>query len=253
MSSSIDKFCLKWNDFEQNIASSYSDLRKEADFSDVTLVCEGDQHIEAHRVILTACSPFFSTVLKRNKHSHPMIYMRGITTKDLSAIVDFIYHGEANIKQEGLEGFLALAEELQLKGLTSSEKHKTELDQVTSKEKDKKIPKTENKTITAPNYDKSVEYSNNLVVPVNNTKTLVALDENMTEQINFMMENVNDGEFKWKCTVCEKGTKGADARANIRRHVEIHIEGVSHSCNQCGKVSRLRNALNVHMSMFHRK
>ena len=128
MTSSIDKFCLKWNDFEQNIVSSYSDLRKEADFSDVTLVCEGDQQIEAHRVILTACSPFFSTVLKRNKHSHPMIYMRGITTKDLSAIVDFIYHGEANINQEDLEAFLALAEELQLKGLTKSEKPETELD-----------------------------------------------------------------------------------------------------------------------------
>ena len=47
-----------------------------------------------------------------------MIYMRGLKSKDLNAVVDFIYHGEANIYQEDLEGFLALAEELQLKGLT---------------------------------------------------------------------------------------------------------------------------------------
>ena len=47
-----------------------------------------------------------------------MIYMRGMKAKDLIAIVDFIYHGEANVYQEDLEGFLALAEELQLKGLT---------------------------------------------------------------------------------------------------------------------------------------
>ena len=117
-----DKFCLKWNDFQQNIVSAYQDLRKESDFSEVTLVCEEDYHIEAHRIILTACSPFFQTVLKRNKHSHPMIYMRGLKAKVLAAIVDFIYHGEANIYQEDLDGFLALAEELQLKGLAGSQK-----------------------------------------------------------------------------------------------------------------------------------
>ena len=112
MTSPSEKFCLKWNDFQQNIIGSFSELRMDTDFSDVTLVCEEDQSIEAHRIILTACSPFFSTVLKRNKHSHPMIYMRGWKAKDLAAIVDFIYLGEANVYQEDLDVFLALAEEL---------------------------------------------------------------------------------------------------------------------------------------------
>ena len=97
------KFCLKWNNFQNNITSSFCGLRKEPDFSDVTLVCEEDQQIEAHRVILTACSPFFSSTLRKNEHHHPMIYMRGVKTKDLVAIVDFIYHGEANIYQDDLD------------------------------------------------------------------------------------------------------------------------------------------------------
>ena len=121
MTASSEKFCLKWNDFQQNIAASYQDLRNNPDFSDVTLVCEEDEQIEAHRLILTSCSPFFSKVLKRNTHSHPMIYMRGLKAKDLVAIVDFIYHGETNIHQDDLDGFLALAAELQLKGLAGSE------------------------------------------------------------------------------------------------------------------------------------
>ena len=116
-----EKLCLKWNDFQQNIVGSYHDLRKDSDFCDVTLVYEEDQQIEAHRIILSACSPFFSTLLKRNKHPHPMIYMRGLKNKDLVAILDFIYHGEANIYQEDLDGFLALAEELQLKGLAGAQ------------------------------------------------------------------------------------------------------------------------------------
>ena len=117
MYNSSEKLCLKWNDFKQNVITSYHDLRKDSDFCDVTLVCEESEQIEAHRIILTACSPFFNTVLKKNKHSHPLIYMRGIKVRDLVAILDFLYHGKANIYQEDLEGFLALAEELKLKGL----------------------------------------------------------------------------------------------------------------------------------------
>ena len=98
-----EKFCLKWNDFQQNIASSYKELRNNLDFSDVTLVCEDNQQFEAHRIILSACSPFFRNVLKKTKHSHPMIYMRGLKTKDIVAMVDFIYHGETNIYQEDLD------------------------------------------------------------------------------------------------------------------------------------------------------
>ena len=50
-----------------------------------------------------------------------MIYMRGLKAKDLVAIVDFMYQGEANIFQEDLDAFLALADELQIKGLAGSQ------------------------------------------------------------------------------------------------------------------------------------
>ena len=88
------------------------------DFCDVTLVSEEYQQIDAHRIILSACSPFFKAVLGKNKHPHPMIYMKGLKSKDLVAIIDFMYTGEANIFQEDLDAFLNMAEELKLKGLT---------------------------------------------------------------------------------------------------------------------------------------
>ena len=64
---SSEKFCLKWNDFETNISAAFRDLREEKDFFDVTLACE-DNQIEAHKVILSACSTFFRNILKRNPH-----------------------------------------------------------------------------------------------------------------------------------------------------------------------------------------
>ena len=120
MGSATGSFCLKWNDFQMNIASSYQDLHISNDFSDVTLVCEEDQHIEAHRVILSASSPVFKTILKKNNHTHPMIYMRGLKSKNLVAIIEFIYNGEVNIIKDYIDSFLSLAEELQLKGLTAN-------------------------------------------------------------------------------------------------------------------------------------
>ena len=112
-----EKLCLQWNDFQDNIKSVFGNLRENNDFADVTLACEDGQQVEAHKVILAASSPFFQKLLGRNKHPHPLIYMRGIKFDDLLAIVDFLYRGEANVFQENLDSFLAVAEELQLKGL----------------------------------------------------------------------------------------------------------------------------------------
>ena len=121
MTEPLENICLKWSDFQQNIGASYQQIRASGDLSDVTLVAEDGQRIEAHRIILTACSAFFSSVIMESKNTHPIIYMRGLTAKELVDIVDFIYYGEVNIYEENIEDFLILAEELQLRGLNNSE------------------------------------------------------------------------------------------------------------------------------------
>jgi len=116
---SAEKFCLRWNDFEANISTAFRELREDKDFFDVTLACDDDQ-LQAHKVILSACSPFFRTVLKRNKHEHPLLYLKGVKYIDLVAVLNFMYHGEVNVAQEELNSFLAVAEELKVKGLTQN-------------------------------------------------------------------------------------------------------------------------------------
>ena len=58
-----EKFCLRWNDFESNIGVAFRELREDQEFFDVTLACDEDQ-IQAHKVILSACSPFFRRILQ---------------------------------------------------------------------------------------------------------------------------------------------------------------------------------------------
>jgi len=114
-----EKFCLRWNDFENNISQAFKELRDDKDFFDVTLACD-DEQIQAHKLILSACSPFFRNILRRNPHQHPLLYLKGVKFTDLQSVLNFMYHGEVNVAQEELNSFLAVAEELRVKGLTQN-------------------------------------------------------------------------------------------------------------------------------------
>jgi len=73
---SSEKFCLRWNDFETNISGAFRELRDEKDFFDVTIACENEQ-IQAHKVILSACSPFFSQYFEAQPASTPPLVFEG--------------------------------------------------------------------------------------------------------------------------------------------------------------------------------
>eukprot|EP00092_Neocalanus_flemingeri_P014549 GFUD01015698.1.p1 GENE.GFUD01015698.1~~GFUD01015698.1.p1 ORF type:complete len:323 (+),score=81.10 GFUD01015698.1:258-1226(+) len=117
---SSEKFCLRWNDFETNISVAFREIREEKDFFDCTLSC-GSRQIQAHKLILSACSPFFRSILRQNPHQHPLLYLKGVEFTDLQAVLNFMYHGEVNVAQEELNTFLSVAEDLQVKGLTQNE------------------------------------------------------------------------------------------------------------------------------------
>jgi len=118
---SSDNFCLRWNDFESNISTSFRELREDSEFFDVTLCCDnGTDIVPAHKVILAACSPLFRKILSRQKNQqNPFLYLKGIRLKELQAVLNFMYHGEVNVAQDSLNNFLAVAEELAVKGLTT--------------------------------------------------------------------------------------------------------------------------------------
>ena len=84
--------------FESNISNSFRELRDDKDFFEVTLACD-DHQLEAHKVILSACSPFFRSFLKKNPHPHPLLYMKGVKYEDILLVLNFMYHGEVSVAQ----------------------------------------------------------------------------------------------------------------------------------------------------------
>ena len=105
-----EKLCLQWNDFKDNVIRLFGSLREEKDFADVTLVSEDGKQMEVHKAILACSSQVFKNILTTNKHTHPLLYMRGVNSEDLLAILDFLYCGETKVHQENLDSFLAIAQ-----------------------------------------------------------------------------------------------------------------------------------------------
>ena len=106
----------------KNVTSSVSELRTTVvEFTDVTLACGDGQKINGHKLILASGSLTFKDLLKQNPNPNVLIFMRGVNSSLLKLIVDFIYCGEISVHQDNLNEFLALAEDLQLRGLTESD------------------------------------------------------------------------------------------------------------------------------------
>merc|ERR1719427_1860944 len=113
----MDKFCLNWNGYDANIRDSLKKLREDHRLFDVTLVTDDGQYIQAHKIILSAGSNFFSDIFMKTNHSNMLEYLKGISSDKLEPVIDFIYNGEVFITQEQLKVFIETGKELQVKGL----------------------------------------------------------------------------------------------------------------------------------------
>ena len=282
---STEKLCLQWNDFQTNISSAFRDLKEEKDFSDVTLVC-ADQQVEAHRVILAACSPFFKKVLRKVQHSHPLIYMKGVNFSDMEAVLSFIYHGEVNVAEENLQNFLLVAEELELKGLSRGKNlfegnsslqpqptapplpqsaAQVSLKTPSRTKHEWPLPASENNhavgavhIVHAKREPESSQLMNTSQAPVEEVDQYAGYEDFSQERgndfdLNNYLEKIGEGvNFgKFKCNICGHVSS---QKIHGQKHVESkHFPGLfEYSCDQCEKkfntMSKYRNHRNSHHS-----
>ena len=112
----MEKWSMKWHEFDTNIKEYLRILRKDQRLFDVTLVTDDGKHIQAHKIILSAGSLFFSDIFMKSNQTNMLIYLKGIKSVQLEYLLDLIYNGEASIIQEELKDFLEIGKELQVKG-----------------------------------------------------------------------------------------------------------------------------------------
>ena len=246
-----EKLCLKWIDFQENLNSAFGRFRSDQDFADVTLVCEDGTQIETHKMVLASSSPFFMEILKKNKHPHPMIYMRGLRSDHMVAMVDFLYFGEANVDQERLETFLGLAEELKLKGLRVAGEHNKHEQETKPLPTEMKFEqKIEQEDLTSNNTNAKLDPSSNSLASAEAGQKDEKFKSLMTHKP--LTHNLTGSQrlSAWVCNVCGKEDLN---KSNIKTHIEaIHItSGLSYPCDVCGRASKTKQALRMHKSRRH--
>ncbi|XP_031346967.1 longitudinals lacking protein, isoforms A/B/D/L isoform X2 [Photinus pyralis] len=115
------QFCLRWNNHQSTLVAVFDTLLENGTLVDCTLAAEG-KYLNAHKVVLSACSPYFESLLSQNYDKHPIFILKDVKFQELKAMMDYMYRGEVNISQDQLGALLKAAESLQIKGLSDNKK-----------------------------------------------------------------------------------------------------------------------------------
>ncbi|XP_034841289.1 protein abrupt isoform X1 [Maniola hyperantus] len=125
------RFCLRWNNHQTNMLSVFDQLLHAETFTDVTLAVEG-QLLKAHKMVLSACSPYFQALFVNHQEKHPIVILKDVPYTDMKSLLDFMYRGEVSVDQERLTAFLKVAESLRIKGLTEVNEEKCDIPALTN-------------------------------------------------------------------------------------------------------------------------
>jgi len=250
-----EKFSLKWNDFQSNVSRTFSLLRSEEEFFDVSLVSDDQKMMSAHKLVLSASSPYFKHILTTNKHSHPLLCLDGVSSAELQCVLDYIYQGEVQIYQEQLDRFLVVAQRLKLEGLTSQDDDQERKVNETIEDTEKYF---ENNFETGKESDTSeikkfkTETSQSKSRRPRQSSSSVALAGSFsdlnTEEIDQKIAEylVRDEDGFYSCGVCGKAGDSTKKKQNMQKHIETHIDGLSFPCQSCDKTFRSRESLRIH-------
>ena len=215
--------------------NAFQDLLVENHFTDVTLACEDGKQIEAHRVILSSCSPFFRNMFIQNsRHQHMVLYLKGIHYEDLHAIVSFIYVGETQVLQKNLDRFGLAVKDLQVESLLTAETVMYP-------------PINPANDIKANDSSKAVEINDALDFMASQTYDCVTLDEDEKKNIKtdeIKLVSVDEEPFTetdekrstqtsvgYNCKKCDFKT---DLKSSLERHsLNVHSGVRGYTCDVC--------------------
>ena len=238
----MEKFSLKWDDYQSNVYKSFQSLRHKEDYCDVTLVGDDFKQVNAHKVILSSCSEYFENVLRNLKnHPGPLLCLEGLKFQDLQNIMDYIYHRELKLYQEDIDRFLQVAQRLKLEGLVKQ-------DSISNESMPAKV-----ELFSQDQLEYVAEEIN--FTPINPKERKIDLLSNCDfDTMEKLDQKVNESYIRgedgiWYCHYCSRTSKN---QGHIREHVEVHFDGLVLKCDHCGKTCSSRNALRGQYNRSHK-
>ena len=264
--------------FMERLAKFVKKIREEEDMFDVTLAAGGVE-VRAHKLVISASSPFLRKIIRGSNHPTPYIYLSGVHPQDLNSILNFLYTGETRVEANSIHRFMNSASELQISGLSDEPPVATEEvednEEVNSPRAKKKRNREDSFESPEDKSDNAVEGGNSKylddqegwIIQVkeeeieeeqeeNANRTtddpIYDNDEALEKEIEKRMEKIKDssGQKLTKCKVCGKTFKH---KSKAKFHIETHVEGFRHTCSICGATAKTKKSLSVHIYNRHRK
>ena len=223
--------------FLTDMNTRFQELFKSRELTDVTLVFDDQMQLEAHRMILSTWSPVFRSMFAHNPHPHPIIFLKGMTYRNVLSIMEFLYKGEVTIAKDSVDEFLSDAEDLQISQFlldSTSVSRPSGQTEIKTEERNDCRPPGDNRL-------KLFKQSGDLI-----EESVVEMVENTETPGNIIETDGADGHDQG-----QHGTPGRKEGNKKTGGEKIFKSGSRYSCGDCGTAYGTRNGLWYHRRSKH--
>ena len=116
----VEKYSLTWQAFSGHLQWMLKDLLESEKFSDLSLVCEDQTQLRVHQSVLSVSSPVLQRIIQLCPSQTPLIYLRGIHSQEMQAVLQFMYTGEVRVSQERMGEFIRVATDLEVREISDN-------------------------------------------------------------------------------------------------------------------------------------
>ena len=281
---SQELYNLEWQTYSDHLREMLHGMMKSNELTDVTLVCDDKIQFKAHKIILSACSSVFKSIIKDLPQNHSVIYLRGIQHQEIESILEFVYLGVATFYKERINQFLDVAKNLKIKEISTDLEFETATDSKPEESSNEtNMVRTErlNHNRDAVPREKSVIVRQDIIeseLPksteenVTNCEPMIYDDANVTElagekQNNKKDKNSNEKSSGTNTTIpvlnesekemntetfhCNQCELQFAMKSSLNRHVKSKHKGVKYPCKQCNKQFVWKRDMIIHIESVH--
>ena len=246
------KVNLRVHNYEDITSTTFGHILSDRYFCDVTLTCDDETQIAAHRVVLGTKSSALKTILMKMNHPHPWLYLRGVKGEELTALVSLIYLGHAEVSDSSLGVMLELAQEFALEGFdfeTNYPENGIEREEIFPHSKlverniSNKVETTDEK-----NYIPYREHHNA------EEKVIASEEDLINDTEPNMGSSIKDNLSRpalIKPFSCENCPFTTNKQGTMNHHRKSKHEGLRHNCDHCEYKATSTSHLKVHKQNIH--
>ena len=235
------------------------------DFSDVTILCDGNAKIKVNKVIFSLhCSPF--SELFSHDDDEEVIIMPEVNHKDVVAIFDLMFTGKSAIEIERLRSILSLGDDFQIKYFEKDMFKVQKFESNDQCRKEQSNVECINEPVEFiqegfkfPKGDYAMKNIRN-PIPVDDIgavsfiKRQNAIDCSLCGKEFKTRSGVNSHHKKdhlkrrFVCNECDAEFK---LKVHLQNHFRVHHEGIKFGCTHCTATLSTKSCLKVHIETVH--